>query len=614
MATIQGLTKDGMLAIAAEINTKVSKSGDTMTGALVLPADPTAAMQAATKHYVDNVAINTANLVDIDYIKFDPTYAGGSTQVGMLSWDQDNETLEFMLDDHVTLQIGQEHVMRVKNSSGSVAIPERTVVMFSGATGDTIAVAPAVSNGTVNVNYLAGITTEEIPADGFGFVTQLGFINQVNTDSWPVGTILYVDPTVAGGLTSVEPEIPSWTMPVAAVTKQNASSGRLLVRAIPGGSGAGGSGVVISDTKPAGGTKGDMWYDSNDGTLYVYYEDANSSQWVQIQANSALDASVLQRVGALEASNIAQGTLSPNYLINGAFDIWQRGTSGFTSGYFADRWFLNGSNNGARSTDVPNNNFAYSAAAWNASAAYAGITQRLESADAKNLVGKYVTVSGWFKRTGTTNGGTLNINMDYPNALDNYSSTTYVGSVTWASTAPSTSWVRYSATFTMPVPNQAVNGIQFSFTHNGSSGNNLGGLWTGLQVEVGTTATSFRRNQNSTQSELATCQRYYQVYGGEPTNIVIGQGCVTTSTNTVINIPLLVEMRSAPTFSYGPLSEFRQHVPGVVISTPTAISLNISSTKLISVNTSATSGFTPGHAVRIDSAGANGKFYFSSEL
>jgi hypothetical protein len=38
--------------------TKVNKAGDVMTGALTLPSDPSTALQAATKQYVDNVAIN----------------------------------------------------------------------------------------------------------------------------------------------------------------------------------------------------------------------------------------------------------------------------------------------------------------------------------------------------------------------------------------------------------------------------------------------------------------------------------------------------------------------------------------------------------------------------
>lgn len=38
---------------------RVLKAGDTMTGALVLPADPTTALQAATKQYVDNKPVGT---------------------------------------------------------------------------------------------------------------------------------------------------------------------------------------------------------------------------------------------------------------------------------------------------------------------------------------------------------------------------------------------------------------------------------------------------------------------------------------------------------------------------------------------------------------------------
>jgi hypothetical protein len=181
--------------------------------------------------------------------------------------------------------------------------------MFAGATGDTIKVSPAVSDGSINVNYLAGIAAEEIAGDGFGFITQLGFITNVNTNAYNVGDILYVNPAVAGGLTTTEPESPAWTMPVAAVTRKNASSGRLLVRAIPGGSGAGGGASVnVSDTAPAGGNDGDLWYDSSDGTLYVYYEDVDGAQWVQVKANSGLAASFDTRLSTLEAEVTTGGS------------------------------------------------------------------------------------------------------------------------------------------------------------------------------------------------------------------------------------------------------------------------------------------------------------------
>ena len=47
------------------------------------------------------------------------------------------------------------------------------------------------------------------------------------------------------------------------------------------------SAVDISTTAPSGATTGDLWWDSDEGDLYVYYNDGNSSQWVAATSPAA---------------------------------------------------------------------------------------------------------------------------------------------------------------------------------------------------------------------------------------------------------------------------------------------------------------------------------------
>lgn len=63
-------------------------------------------------------------------------------------------------------------------------------------------------------------------------------------------------------------------------------------------------GISIAATAPTGASNGDAWFDSTDGSLYVYYDDGSgspSAQWVQVKANSALEGSILTRLSAVEA-------------------------------------------------------------------------------------------------------------------------------------------------------------------------------------------------------------------------------------------------------------------------------------------------------------------------
>ena len=51
--------------------------------------------------------------------------------------------------------------------------------------------------------------------------------------------------------------------------------------------------TTISENPPAAASAGDLWFDSDNGQLYVYYQDTDSSQWVAITVStSILDGSI----------------------------------------------------------------------------------------------------------------------------------------------------------------------------------------------------------------------------------------------------------------------------------------------------------------------------------
>ena len=53
------------------------------------------------------------------------------------------------------------------------------------------------------------------------------------------------------------------------------------------GVGGGGGSITTSDEAPVGAKDGDLWWNNQDGNLYVYYTDADSSQWVAATLNAA---------------------------------------------------------------------------------------------------------------------------------------------------------------------------------------------------------------------------------------------------------------------------------------------------------------------------------------
>jgi hypothetical protein len=239
-----------------------------------------------------------------------------------------------------------------------------------------------------------------------------------------------------------------------------------------------------------------------------------------------------------------------NRIINGAMGIWQRGTS-FTSGgsstYTADRFFGNGSSGTiSRSTDVPAG-FTYSFSNAASSTAYPGVDQRIESANIADCASQTITVSFYVKQTSGT-ASALNINLSYPNAVDNYSSSTTIVETNVVASMPS-SWTRYSYTYTLPA--NVTNGLSVTlFVPSASITATF--LITGVQLEKGSTATSFDYRPYGT--ELFLCYRYFQksfALGTAPANGLSEYGNSANTTSYATAVPYIyvkyqVQLRATP--------------------------------------------------------------------
>jgi hypothetical protein len=59
--------------------------------------------------------------------------------------------------------------------------------------------------------------------------------------------------------------------------------------------------VVSSPTAPSSPVAGNLWLNTNDGVLFVYYNDGDTSQWVEVKSNTASGSTVAARVDAIEA-------------------------------------------------------------------------------------------------------------------------------------------------------------------------------------------------------------------------------------------------------------------------------------------------------------------------
>lgn len=153
---------------------------------------------------------------------------------GAITWNTDERTLDVVLNaTGVTLQVGQEVLVRVQNNTGS-SLANGTLVQYAGSIGASgfFRVEPFDATSAGNPRHLIGVLTEDVANGDVGFATAFGKVRGIDTLAVSAGTVLWADPTNPGGFTDVEPEAPNHKLPVAVVLIQSATVGTLFVRTI----------------------------------------------------------------------------------------------------------------------------------------------------------------------------------------------------------------------------------------------------------------------------------------------------------------------------------------------------------------------------------------------
>jgi len=246
-----------------------------------------------------------------------------------------------------------------------------------------------------------------------------------------------------------------------------------------------------------------------------------------------------------------------NYIINGNFDIWQRGTSG-TSGYCsADRWYFGTSGATgtlaqgsftAGQTDVPNNPKYYANLTTTVADDNTNILQRIE--DVYTLAGETITISFWAKHTTNAPTSFLIKTRQY---FGSGGSTAVV--INSSAQTTTTSWQKYTHTVTLGSISGKTIGSDSRLELEISNPNNeIFDLQIAqVQVEKGSVATDFEVRPIG--EELSLCQRYYEKsYSIEDTpgsSTYDGIYNVSFSANgnsdSVVSIRFKVEKRTSPT-------------------------------------------------------------------
>ena len=364
-----------------------------------------------------------------------------------------------------------------------------------------------------------------------------------------------------------------------------------------------GASIHVGDTPPATPLEGSLWWNTTDNTLYIYYIDATSEQWVTASPSGSIDVDDFVAVngdtmtGDLTVPSLNGGQLAGfrNLITNGDFRVFQRGTGVAGSGVGGnreyvgpDRFFKHSNSDTVQQIDTSGDSFDGVIGRFPYAARVSGtqggiiLGQCIEGPLPK---GMQVTFSAWVRLTSQPENLYMTTNSRSLVSLNDFSGfyggtgtgLSYVNPDNWPSIYPGDNvWFKIQRTFTPASPELGL-GVAFQIVYPGPLSATVD--ITGVQVEFGPVATPFEHRP--IQTELALCQRYFFKYPGPPnsdytgtTNIGIGGGQNAT-TGLFNSMALLPQpLRADPTVTFTGSPELTEQIYNAPVGITTSMSFS----------------------------------------
>ena len=199
-----------------------------------------------------------------------------------------------------------------------------------------------------------------------------------------------------------------------------------------------------------------------------------------------------------------------NLIINGSMQVAQRGTSQTNSSYGSvDRWYIYSSGGTfTQETSSPPEGFSHYLTCTSATGSVI-VSQAIELPATGSAGvfynGQTITISYYAKSTSA--GDALYNPISFRNGVTSITNLVSVESDSSDTNVLTTSWARYSKTYTIGVNLNSNNTcLVIQPRTNGAPSGNIS--ITGVQLEVGDTATPYEHK--NVGQELLACQRYYK--------------------------------------------------------------------------------------------------------